>query len=115
MAVVKNKTNYKVYEYIYSNELFGDVIILAHTEKNKVGEIWLNVWCRSQENMGLMHFIISYPIDNDSELLIRKEVESMADSGYFDDFIDSAMDDEAILEEVFIIEMESANDGEDKD
>lgn len=113
--MLKNKTNYTMYEFIYSNELLGDVILLAHTEKDKEDKIWLNIWCKTHDRSGLMHFMVGFIIDNDSELLIRREVERLAECGYFDNSIDHSMEEEVMLEEIFITRMESAEDGENED
>lgn len=94
--MLKNKANYKTYEYTYSTEVLN-AIIIAHVEREMFGYI-LNIWLKTSENMGLIHFVTGFSVDDDSELSIRREVERLADCEYFDNVIDVALEDEARLE-----------------
>ena len=100
--MIKAKTNYTTYEFIYSvKEGFQDIIIKAYVDKNdrdKDGKYLLNISLKTSDNMGLEHFVVGYYIDNVNEFTIRKEIMNLAESDYFDDDIELALDDENYLE-----------------
>lgn len=98
--MIKNKDNYRIYEYIYDAPIYGNVILLAHARK-KEDENWLSIWLKTSDDMGFMHFIIGFKIEDDSELTIRRAVEYLTSENaeYLNDAIFLAFEDEGKLED----------------
>lgn len=113
--MIKPKTSYITHEYTYENEYYDGIIIKVYVDprdRDKDGKYLLNISLKTSDNMGLEHFIVGYYINNASERTITEEVFSLAESEYFDDFIELALDDEYYLEEKF---EDGFNEDKDKD
>ena len=99
--MIKSKTSYTTYEFIYSTEEYQDIIIKAYVDesvRDGCGNYLLEVSLKTSDNMGLEHFVVGYYIDGSDEITIKKEIMRLADDDYFDSSIELALDDEGCLE-----------------
>ena len=105
LITVKSRTKYTTYEYTYTSEFHGDVIILANINDKdnpyKDGHL-LEISLKTSANSGMAHFIVGFKIDDDSELAIRKEIVRLAENEYYETSVNLAIEEEEKLENMFM-------------